>query len=229
VVRGTPFDVLLTRSYRADMVVVGSFGRDAPAGLLVGPTALGFMARAGCPVAVVRGAEERLAPLRNGPVLVGVDGTSDSDPALRLGVELAAALGAELVAVHAWSDVRSDAAGGVHRASDGWTALADRAARSLDDQLDRVASQVAGVHVERRTVAGTPVKALLELAGRARVVVVAQRDRAPAAGMHLGSTSRGLVEFAPCPVVVARAGARGDRVEAADRGTTGAADPGGAS
>ncbi|MDT7709595.1 MAG: hypothetical protein QOG20_5202 [Pseudonocardiales bacterium] len=86
------------------------------------------------------------------------------------------------------------------------------------------------MHVERRTVAGTPVKALLELAGRARVVVVvAQRDRAPAAGMHLGSTSRGLVEFAPCPVVVARAGARGDRVEAADRGTTGAADPGGAS
>lgn len=199
---GSPFDVLLTRSHRAGLVVVGSFGRDTPAGLSAGSTALGLVARAGCPVAVVRGTEEGLAPPRSGPVVAGVDGTLASDPALRLAGGLAAALGAPLSAVHAWSDVRVGA-GGVHRAAESWSELAQLATRGLDEQLDRV---VPGVPVERRLVAGTPVRSLLDLAGTARMVVVAQRDRPPAGGVHLGSTSRGLVEFAPCPVVVARGG-----------------------
>jgi len=54
------FDVLLTRSHAANMIVVGSFGPDAPAGMLVGSTALTLIARAGCPVAVIRGARRRL-------------------------------------------------------------------------------------------------------------------------------------------------------------------------
>src|SRR6185369_2000889 len=40
VVTGAVFDVLLTRSHAANMIVVGSFGPDAPAGMLVGSTAL---------------------------------------------------------------------------------------------------------------------------------------------------------------------------------------------
>jgi nucleotide-binding universal stress UspA family protein len=204
-VRGTAFDVLLTRSHRAAMIVVGSYGHDAPAGLLVGSTALTLVARAGCPVAVVRGGEEGLARPRGGPVLVGVDGTPASDAALGLAAELGASLGAELLVVHSWSDV--EAADGVHRASAGWSELADRAARGLDDQLERTAALVAGVHVERRPVAGTPLRALLDLAGSARMIVVAQRGHVPPGGVHLGSTSRGLVQFAPCPVVVARTGA----------------------
>jgi nucleotide-binding universal stress UspA family protein len=151
----------------------------------------------------LRGAEEGLTPPRSGPVVVGVDGTPASDPALRLAGELAGALGAGLVAVHAWSDVQSSA-GGLHRASESCTALADEAASGLDEQLERVASRLTGVPVERRLVDGTPVRALLEMAATARMVVVAQRDDGPAAGVHLGSTGRGLVEFAPCPVVVAR-------------------------
>jgi len=180
---GTPFDVLLTRSHRAAMVVVGSFGRDAPVGMLVGSTAPGLAARAGCPVAVVRGTDEGMPPPRRGPVLVGVGGTPDSDPALHLAGELAAGLGAGLVVVHA----RSDTAGG-------------RADLGLEEQLQRV---VPGLPVERRIVADTALRALLDLAGTARMVVVARRGHVPAAGVRLGSTTRGLVEFAPCPVVVA--------------------------
>ncbi len=205
VVCGSAFDVLLTRSHRAAMVVVGSYGRDAPAGLLVGSTALTLVARAGCPVAVVRGGEKGLAPPRGGPVLVGVDGTAASDGALELAAELGASLGAGLLVVHTWSDVEGSSSPA--RASASWSELADRAARSLDDQLERTAAMTAGVHVDRRPVAGTPLRALLDLAGSARMVVVAQRGHVPPGGVHLGSTSRGLVEFAPCPVVVARTGA----------------------
>jgi nucleotide-binding universal stress UspA family protein len=206
VVRGSAFDVLLSRSHHAGMVVVGSYGRDTPAGLLVGSTALTLVARAGCPVAVVRGSTEGLAPPRGGPVLVGVDGTPASDVALDLAAELGASLGAGLLAVHTWTDVEADAVSGVHRASATWSELSDRAESSLDEQLARTAAHRGTVPVERRLVAGTPLRALLDLAGAARVVVVAQRGHNPPVGVHLGSTSRGLVEFAPCPVVVARTG-----------------------
>jgi nucleotide-binding universal stress UspA family protein len=206
VVRGTAFDVLLTRSHRAGMVVVGSFGRDTPAGLLVGSTALTLVARAGCPVAVVRGSKEGLAPPRGGPVLVGVDGTPASDAALDLAADIGGSLGAGLLAVHTWSDVAAGAGGGVHRDSATWAELSDHAERTLDEQLARTAAHRGAVSLERRLVAGTPLRALLDLAGAARVVVVAQRGHTPPAGVQLGSTSRGLVEFAPCPVVVARTG-----------------------
>ncbi len=193
VVRGAAFDVLLTRSHRAAMTVVGSFGRDAPAGLLVGSTALTLVARAGSPVAVVRGRGEGLAPPRGGPVLVGLDGTPASDPALVLAAELGAALGAAVQALHSTFDPAG--------------------AADVDDQLARV-----GVPVECRPVVGPPLRALLKSAAAARAVVVAQRGHVPPGGMHLGSTSRGLVGLAPCPVVVARTGVRQARAAAARTG-----------
>jgi hypothetical protein len=101
------------------MIVVGSFGPDAPAGMLVGSTALTLIARAGCPVAVIRGARRGLPPPRGGPILAGADGTPASDDALDVSADLAASLGAPLVSVHAWSGAGSDPAGGVHRAARG--------------------------------------------------------------------------------------------------------------
>jgi nucleotide-binding universal stress UspA family protein len=206
VVTGVVFDVLLTRSHGASMIIVGSFGHDAPAGMLVGSTALTLITRAGCPVAVVRGGRRGLAPPRGGPILAGADGTPASDDALDVAADLAASLDTPLVIVHAWSEVVSDPAGGViHRAATGRPAPADEATRALDEQLGRLVARRPGLTVERRLVADTPVRALLELASEARAVVVGQRTRRAAPGAaHLGSTSRGLVTSAACPVVVAR-------------------------
>lgn len=156
-VRGTAFDVLLTRSHRAGMVVVGSFGSDTPAGLLVGSTALTLVARSGCPVAVVRGRDKELAPPRGGPVLVGVDGTPASDAALDLAADIGASLGAGLLAVHTRTDVAAAAGGGAHRDSATWSERSDQAERSLDEQLARTAAHRGAVPLERRLVAGTPL------------------------------------------------------------------------
>jgi nucleotide-binding universal stress UspA family protein len=46
------------------------------------------------------------------------------------------------------------------------------------------------------------LRALMHLAREARLLVVGHRGHRPARGVGLGSTSRALVEFAPCPVVV---------------------------
>jgi nucleotide-binding universal stress UspA family protein len=201
VVAGAVDEVLLDRSGAAGLLVVGSYGEGARAGMLAGSTALALLDGARCPVAVVRGSAPQLPPPRRGPVVVGADASAVGEAALDLAADLAAASGARVVAVHAWTDVVADASGGLHRVGSGGTELAARAVELLDALVKRVRDRHPDLDVERHAVNDTALRALLEQARGARVVVVGHRGRASAVG-RLGSTSRGLVEFAPCPVVV---------------------------
>jgi nucleotide-binding universal stress UspA family protein len=201
IVPGAVDDVLLDRSDAARLLVVGSYGEGARAGMLAGSTALALLDGSRCPVAVVRGSAPQLPPPRRGPVVVGADASATGEAALALAAELAAASGARVIAVHAWTDVVADASGGLHRVESDGTELAARAVELLDALVTRVRERHADLDVERRVVNNTALRALLEQAEEARMVVVGHRDRASVVG-RLGSTSRGLVEFAPCPVVV---------------------------
>jgi nucleotide-binding universal stress UspA family protein len=201
VVPGTVEDVLLDRSGSAGRMVVGSYGEGARAGMLAGSTALALLDGARCPVAVVRGSSSQLPPPRRGPVVVGADATTAGETALELAADLAAASGARLVAVHAWTDVVADASGGLHRVKADETELAARAAEVVEALAKRARDRHPELAVEPHAVNDTALRALLEQAGGARMIVVGHRGAASAVG-RLGSTSRGLVEFAPCPVVV---------------------------
>jgi nucleotide-binding universal stress UspA family protein len=198
IVPGSPVNELIARSRDAGLLVVGSFGRGARAGMLAGSAALALVEEAGCPVAVVRGAAPGLAPPRRGPVVVGTDAVTDED-ALQLGAALAVGFGARLSVLHAWSDVLEDAEG-LHRTTSSGT---EPAANRLDTFLRPLQAAYPDLPVERHVVEDTALRALLEQAAGARVVVVGHR-RDPGIGRHLGSASRGLVAFAPCPVVVTR-------------------------
>jgi nucleotide-binding universal stress UspA family protein len=143
-----------------------------------------------------------IPPPRQGPVVVGVDGSTASVRALLVGADLAAATGAELLAVHAFTDVTGSGAG-PHRRHEDWARLVAEAEAELDETLVAALPDCPEVRFGRRAVAGTTLRVMMDFAGSARMIVVGQRDeRAPAGEMVLGSTSRGLVEFAPCPVVV---------------------------
>ena len=197
VVPGPVVDEIVARSRGAGLVVVGSYGEGARSGMRAGIVALDLVEAASCPVAVVRGAAPGLVPRRGGPVVVGTDAASADDPALRLGAELAAALGTGLSAVLSWSDVTEDARG-VHRvAADGAAPAAER----LDRAVAALRRAHPGLPVQRHVVEDTALRALLEHARGARAVVVGRRGSRDAR-RWLGSTSRGLVAFAPCPVVV---------------------------
>lgn len=200
-VPGPAVDELLVRSRGAGLLVVGSYGEGARSGMLAGSAALALVEGADCPVAVVRGAAPGLAPPRQGPVVVGTDALTDDD-ALHLGASLAAALGARLSVLHACSDVTEDAEG-LHRATSAGTELAGLAAHRLDTCLQPLRAAHPELSIERHVVADTAVRALLEQAAGARMVVVGHR-RDAGRGRHLGSTSRSLVAFAPLPVVVTR-------------------------
>jgi len=197
-VPGSAVDELITRCRGAGLLVLGSYGGTL-AGMLVGSAALALIETADCPVAVIRGAAPRLAPPRRGPVVVGTDALTD-DNALYLGAALAAGFGARLVVLHAWSDVVEDAHG-VHRSTTSGTDLAAAAVARLDLCLQPLREAHPNLAVERHVVDDTALRALLEHAAGARAVVVGHR-RGPGPGRYLGSTSRGLVAFAPCPVVV---------------------------
>ncbi|MBW0116576.1 universal stress protein [Pseudonocardia abyssalis] len=209
---GTPVDVLGTRAEGAAMLVLGSYGEAGWSGMLAGTVAVSLLERVRCPVAVIRGKVPQLPPPRGGPVVVGVDGSPAGRAALDVAAGLAEVLGARLVGTRAWSDVVAGSDGSAHRRPEDWPVLADEAGRMLAAELGRVAAAHPELVIEHDVDEDTPLRVLLDRAGTARMIVVGHRRTAPQTGMPqtgmpqtgmlLGSTSRALVEFAECPVVV---------------------------
>jgi nucleotide-binding universal stress UspA family protein len=199
---GSPGDQLLAQSHEARLLVLGSYGDAGWSGMLVGSNALRLVGACTCPLIVVRGSGPGIAPPRSGPVVVGVDGTAAGAEALRFAATVASrSQHRRLVAVHTWSDVVSDS-GTPRRLDEDASTLVARGAALLDQYLEPVLSEHPTLTVERHVRADTPLRALLDHARDAWLVVVGQRRDRPAAGMLVGSTSRGLIEFALCPVAV---------------------------
>jgi nucleotide-binding universal stress UspA family protein len=201
VVSGTPADLLADRSAGAGLLVIGSYGEGASSGMLAGDLAHALAGHVPCPVAVVRGVEPAVSPARGGPVVVGVDGSAASHAALLLAADLAASLGARLAAVYAWTDVVEDERG-LHRRSEDMAEPTAQGRALLDEDTRAITELHPGLAVADELVNDTPLRALLARAEGARMLVVGHRGGPSARGMGLGSTSRALVEFAPCPVVV---------------------------
>lgn len=199
--QGDPVEVLTERGADARMLVLGGYGEGARAGMLAGSVALALVGHAACPLAVVRGRSPRVPPPSSGPVVVGVDGSPAGRAALGLAAVLAVSLGAPLVAVHSWTDVVSGPFG-TSRRPEGPEFLAAEGAARLDAELATLAASYPALAVERHVAEDTPLRALLDRAENARLLVVGNRGPDRRTGMLSGSTSRALVEFAACPVVV---------------------------
>jgi nucleotide-binding universal stress UspA family protein len=204
VVSGPTVQMVADQASQARLLVLGSHGEGARTGTLASPVALGLIGGVACPVAVVRGPAPQVPPPRSGPVVAGVDGSAAGHAALMLGADLAESLGARLVAVHAWTDIVPGPHGGARRSQDDESVLASEGAHLLDTELELVEAVHPALPVERILAEDTALRALMNRASSARMLVVGYRGRQEVSGMMPGSTSSGLVEFAPCPVVVAK-------------------------
>jgi nucleotide-binding universal stress UspA family protein len=185
--------LLLAESAAARLIVVGSHGLGGLRGVLIGSVALKVAAQASCPVVVVRGSEPQL----HGPVVVGVDASSESERAVGFALEAAAAREVPLVVAHAWHD--EVAAAGTNPAE----LKAGEQRRALNDRMAGWCEKYPGVEVRLCAVRDrNAARALLRLSVDTQLIVVGSRGRGPVAGGLLGSTGNSLLRRATCPVVV---------------------------
>ncbi|GAA1331519.1 universal stress protein [Saccharothrix algeriensis] len=198
-----PAAALVAASREARQVVLGSRGLGGFTGLLVGSVAVAVSAHGACPVVVVRA-----EGVGDGPVVVGVDGSPASEEAIDFAFEEASLRGAPLTAVIAWNDFLVDSA--YHsRFTVDWAEVEQEQLRVLAERLAGRQEKYPDVRVHRAVVHDRPVRALLALAERARLLVVGSHGRGGFTGMLLGSTSQALVRHAPCPLAVVRPDAAG--------------------
>jgi nucleotide-binding universal stress UspA family protein len=190
---------LIEASRDAELVVIGHRGLGGFGELLLGSVGAQVSAHAHAPVIVVR--PEPAGP--DAPVVVGVDGSAGSEPAIEFAFREAAARGVPLDAVHVYWARAADTL----RDPD---ADADARARAeaeavLDSALRPWEARFPDVGVRRQPVHSlNPEYCLVELSRTAGLVVVGSRGRGGFAGLLLGSVSQALVHHASCPVAVVR-------------------------
>lgn len=135
----------------------------------------------------------------SGIVVVGVDGSATASRAAASARDLAAALGAQLHVVSAFTGDRSDALGsGSDQVNVSNEDVAEHVARTAAKTLD------GGVKVTYAAVRGRPADALIKEAIRtdARILVVGNR-RMRGIGRVLGSVANSVAHNAPCDVYIA--------------------------
>ena len=205
VAEGSPIDMLLEMSKECTMVVMGSRGLSGISGMVLGSVSGAVVSHASCPVVVVREDNAVTEANKYGPVVVGVDGSEVSRRATEVAFGEAAARGAELHAVHTWVDTQIQGPGAGYAVSeDHWKAVQAEKEELLGSYLNELAEQYPDVVVKKTITRDRPVRALASAAEGAQLLVTGSHGRGGFKGMLLGSTSRALLQEAPCPMMVVR-------------------------
>jgi nucleotide-binding universal stress UspA family protein len=194
---------LTAASTFAGTVVVGSHGHSALPSALLGSVSHQVAIHSSCPVVVVRenGTQGVAGP---GDVVVGVDGSDASEPALDFAFAYAASTGSRLTAVHTWWwEPLEGVSLGEPWVGD-WTQIASQEVTLVSEVLSGWSQRYPDVPVASHVVRGDPVVELLDQSRGARLLVVGSRGRGGFIGLLLGSVSRRILKRATCPVAVVR-------------------------
>ncbi|WP_327002192.1 universal stress protein [Dactylosporangium sp. NBC_01737] len=194
---------LLDASRWADTVVVGSRGLGGFGGLLLGSVGGQLAAHGACPVVVVRG-DGRAGGPEAGRVLVGVDGSHDTDRAMRFAFEQASFRGAGLTAVHTYVWPGSTGPGDILPLVYDEDDLRDDERRLFAEAVAGWTDKFPDVDVRWCNVRGGAAGVLTRLSHGAELLVVGSRGRGSFTGLLLGSVSRAMLHHAACPVAVVR-------------------------
>ncbi|MBC2681473.1 universal stress protein [Corynebacterium anserum] len=201
----SPIDYLLELSETAEMLVMGSRGLGGLSGLVMGSVSAAVVSHADCPVVVVRKDNHVTEANKYGPVVVGVDGSSVSRQAMEVAFQEAQARGAVLRAVHAWSDAQFHSSYiGVIEAQSQMEALIAEQEKLLNEELVPFIEKYPDVKIEEIVERERPIHSLKEAAEDAQLMVLGSHGRGGFKGMLLGSTSRALLQYSPCPMMVVR-------------------------
>lgn len=188
IIDGEAAAVLLGESPTAAVIVLGDRGLGGFTALVVGSVAVQVASYADCPVLIARGTDRA-----DGPVVVGVDGSTLSRAAVEFAAETASARGAPLHVVHARPAPR------------GRDDRAEEDERVLTEALAAIGERWPDLTVHAEAVRAKPVAALTTASAGAQLVVVGRQGRGELGGLLLGSVSQGILHRSACPVAVVRA------------------------
>ncbi|WEO99277.1 universal stress protein [Streptomyces sp. FXJ1.172] len=204
VVEGEPAHALVRAAAEAEMLVLGSRGHGPVVGFLLGSVGLQAIAESGRPVVLVRAGDRPAAEAAGRDVVVGQQGDGeDSAAALRFAFETAAARGATVRAVRAWTlpPVFAYSPGSLKLLDDAG-GLEPYEKQALADALRPWRERFPDVPVAEQVELGSAGQVLLEAAGRAQLLVVGRRAHRTAVGARIGSVAHGVLHHAGCPVAV---------------------------
>jgi nucleotide-binding universal stress UspA family protein len=135
-----------------------------------------------------------------GRIVVGIDGSQQSQVALASAIEEARLRGLGLQIIHAfpalvtyWGTTSSE-----------YYPKEEAGARKMFEEALAAAPPMDGLDVERTLVAGNPSEVLIEASRGASMLVVGAYGRGAFLGMVMGSVSWHAVHQAHCPVLVVR-------------------------
>jgi nucleotide-binding universal stress UspA family protein len=195
VVEGPPAQVLAHEAEQPDveLVVVGSRGHGGVTGLLLGSVSQALSHKCPKPLVIV---PQAASVETRGRIVVGIDGSSDADRALRWAAREARGRGATLQVVLVCSDAKFDRyidESGAHSAVAAGQEIVDAAVVALGP---------TGVTIERSSVKGHPAQVLVDAAASADLLVVGTRGLGRARGAIQGSVSHACAHRSPVPVAI---------------------------
>ncbi|WP_280459523.1 universal stress protein [Nocardia carnea] len=196
---GPPAETLIALSRTAYLVALGAtpgVGTFAHLGSVL----LAVVAHGHGSIVVVRGSGH--AQPDNRPVVVGVDGSRVGEAAIAAAFAEASDRDAELIAVHAWSDLSEGQFAGISYLAVPMAEMETGEHALLIERLAGWQEKYPDVKVTRQVFLNGPRKHLSDWSKTAQLVVVGNRGRGGFKGLLLGSTSNWLVQHADCPVMV---------------------------
>lgn len=198
-VHAGPVPALLAQ--RAELIVVGSRGLSGVRGALAGSVSVAVCARAARPVVVVPQLREATPGRSTARVVVGVDGSDLSSPAIGFALGAALQRGIRLTALHAWTPWPP---ADIHGPGDDWAASQAAERRRLDNALARWSERFPTVAITPKLVHDDPAHALAVESTGAALTVVGSRGRGCMTGTLFGSVSQTVLRQAHGPVAVVR-------------------------
>ena len=187
--RGPAAGAILQSVDNGNVLVLGSRGRGGFAGLLLGSVSRECIEYAPCPVVIVR--HERTVGNTSGPIIVGEDGSENSERALEWALENQDHIGAEVVAAYAWTARMSEVRPGLRE-------------RLGSEAGARLASRIGERDVRTVEVEGDPRTELVDIANNlnASMLVVGRRGQSRLRGVLLGGVTIYLVANSPTTIAV---------------------------
>ncbi|MCU7821270.1 universal stress protein [Kitasatospora sp. DSM 101779] len=198
-----PAAALTAAGEKASVLVLGSRGLSTLRGFLVGSVSQEVLARAGCPVVLVRaGGETGQAPARR-PVALALDLRHDCPQVLDFAFRAAAQRMVPLRVLHA----AGPPAGSEYMAFGAIAAisadLATAEEQALTEALQPWRDRYPDVGVDATVVPGSAALAVVEAVGEdIGLLVVGRHDRRVTFGGHVGPVTHAAIHHVNCPVAV---------------------------